>query len=147
MRVNSCVALVSRSGSFLNLRSTIAVETARQTLVVTTALPPCLAEEYRCGVFFCGLTGLSPIPWWVEKTGVGLCAVEKDGFSNKTEQPKLMNEMEWRFYQVGMVVSPRRQNFAGALKGQLVDDPRSWCRRRYSLEELRSEEAYLCVRY
>ena len=39
--------------------------------------------------FFFGRTGLSPIPWWVEKTGVGLCAVEKDSFSNKTEQPKL----------------------------------------------------------
>ena len=58
--------------------------------------------------FFFGRTGLSPIPWWVEKTGVGLCAVEKDGFSNKTEQLKLMYE-ERRFYQVGMVVSPRRQ--------------------------------------
>ena len=58
---------------------------------------------------FVGRSGLSLTPWWVEKTGVGLCAVEKDGFSNKTEQPKLSYEMERRFYEVGMVVSPRRQ--------------------------------------
>ena len=46
---------------------------------------------------------------WVEKTGVGLCVVEKESFYNKTEQRKLIYEMERRFYQVGMVVSPRRQ--------------------------------------
>ena len=98
--------------------STHAVKSTRQPLAVTTALPPCLAEEYRCAVFFFGRTGLSPIPWWVDKTGVGLCAVEKDGFYNKTEQPKLMYE-ERRFYQVGMVVSPPRC----ALKGQLARRP------------------------
>ena len=98
------------SGSFVKLRSTVAVETTLQPLALTTALPPCPAKESRCGSFlFFGRSGLSPIPWWVEKTGVGLCAVGKDGFSNKTEQPKLMYEMERRFYQVGMVVCPRRQ--------------------------------------
>ena len=83
------------------------MKSTRQLLAVTTALPLCLAEEYRCAFFF-GRTGLTPIPWWVEKTGVGLCAVEKIFFSNKTEQPKLMYE-ERRFYQVGMVVCPGRQ--------------------------------------
>ena len=59
--------------------------------------------------FFVGRTGLLPILWCVEKTGVGLCTVEKESFSNKTEQPKLRYEMERRFYQLGMVVCPRRQ--------------------------------------
>ena len=31
--------------------STFAVETARQPLAVTTALPPCLAKDSRCGSF------------------------------------------------------------------------------------------------
>ena len=47
--------------------------------------------------------------WWVEKTGVGLCAIEKDGFCNKTEQPQLMYEMERRFGPVGVVVYARRK--------------------------------------
>ena len=84
------------------------MKSTRQPLAVTTAPPPCFAEEYRCGGFF-WLCSLSVTPWWVEKTGVGLCAVGKDGFSNKTEQSKLMYEMESRFYQLGMVVCPRRQ--------------------------------------
>ena len=85
------------------------MKTARQPLAVTTALSPYLAKDSRYRRIFC-LSSISVILLWVEKTGVGLCAAEKEGW-----------------------LSTRDGRFPCVLKGQLVDDPRSWYRRRYSL--------------
>ena len=94
------------------------------------------------GVFFFGRAGLSQIPWWFEKTGVRLCAVEEESFYNETEQPKLMYEMERRFYQVGMVENPRWQ-VSLCVERTVGRRPEVLVSSAISLEESRSETAHL----
>lgn len=83
---------------------------------------------------------LARAPTWTEQPG----AIEGDGRAHRISKPSMDYESDRGINQVGLVTTVTAST--SAFTGKKVDDLRSWYRRKYTLQEVRSEVPNMFVR-